>query len=98
MNPNRFILTQWHTLLVLPLFAVSLSAAEPAPQELLRTAKKNMVGRTWKVSVLAQGDHPMKVAGLIHDEDFDITVRTEAGESHQIAIGKKCWMSKDQGK
>ncbi len=98
MNQNRWTLPRWHALLALPLFAVSLPAAEPAPQDLLRTAKKNMVDHTWKVNVMAQGDHPMKIAGLLHDQDFDITVRTEGGESRQIAIGKKCWMTRDHGK
>ncbi len=85
------------TLLVLTLASI-LPAAEPAPQDLLRAAKKNMQGRTWKVDVLVQGDHACRIKGLIHERDFDLTVKTEFGDTRQIAVGKESWESKDDGK
>jgi hypothetical protein len=98
MNQKLSFVLRAGASLALTFVAADSFAAELAPQELLRAAKKNMQNRTWKVDVLAQGEHPLKVSGLIHEQDFDITVRTEVGESRQIVIGKKTWMSSDRGK
>lgn len=68
------------------------------PQEMLHLAKKNMQGRTWKVQVVVQGEYDIKVDGLVHDQDFDLTVKNPRGESRQIVIGEKCWLSVDHGK
>lgn len=94
-TPN---LRLWRTLLALPLLSFSLSVFALEPQEMLHAAKKNMQDRTWKVEVQVVGEHSIKIGGLIHDNDFDLTVKTPMGESRQIVIGEKCWTSADCGK
>jgi hypothetical protein len=100
MNPIPWTLPfrSWRALLAVSVLSSSLPALALEPQEMLHLAKKNMQDRTWKVEVQVVGEHSMKVAGLIHDNDFDLTVKTQTGESRQIVIGQKCWMSMDRGK
>jgi hypothetical protein len=97
MNKNPWIILP----ACVALLALALAAplrAELAPEDMLKAAKKNMQDRTWKVEVNVQGEHSMTVSGLIHEQDFDLTVKTEVGQSRQIAIGQKSWMTKDGGK
>jgi hypothetical protein len=100
MNQNPWTphFRSWRALLAVSILLSSLPGLALEPQEMLRLAKKNMQDRTWKVEVQVVGEHSMKIAGLIHDNDFDLTVKTQTGESRQIVIGQKCWMSMDRGK
>jgi len=99
MNPMRpFRFLSFAAAFAVPFLVAAVADAEPEPQELLRAAKKNMQDRTWKVDVLVQGERPCRVKGLIHEADFDLTVKTETGVSRQIVIGKAAWVSTDGGK
>jgi hypothetical protein len=81
-----------HASCVLLYHGVTAYAPTAEPLEaLLLAAEKNMSGHPWSVQVLVQGEKGCKVAGIIRESDFDLTVKTDAGESRQIAIGNQGW-------
>ncbi len=40
----------------------------------------------------------MKISGIVHGRDFDLTSETSAGVRRQIVIGEKHWTSEDNGR
>lgn len=93
---SRHSLTAAVTILILA--SVALQAAERPAASLLKAAKEKMDTQAWRVEGLVQGDEGCTIAGIIFGRDFDLTVKDQRGESRQIAIGEKCWLSTDQGK
>jgi len=77
---------------------VTNATAADRPEIMLGAAKRASDDRPWRVDGQVTADPgDIKISGVVHARDFDLTVESAAGVKRQIVVGKKGWISEDGG-